>query len=112
MMSMGGKYNRGVVGGGGGVCCFFFSSRRRHTRSGRVTGVQTCALPISPLLCSSSWYMRVSSSAVAVSDTAQSDDTMRETPATSSAAVRPVASLEFKSAKPVSQADRDRKSVV
>ena len=27
--------------------CFFFSSRRRHTRSGRVTGVQTCALPIS-----------------------------------------------------------------
>ena len=26
--------------------CFFFSSRRRHTRSGRVTGVQTCALPI------------------------------------------------------------------
>ena len=28
------------------VCFFFFSSRRRHTRSGRVTGVQTCALPI------------------------------------------------------------------
>ena len=27
---------------------FFFSSRRRHTRSGRVTGVQTCALPILP----------------------------------------------------------------
>ena len=25
---------------------FFFSSRRRHTSSGRVTGVQTCALPI------------------------------------------------------------------
>ena len=25
---------------------FFFSSRRRHTRSGRVTGVQTCALSI------------------------------------------------------------------
>ena len=29
--------------GGGG---FFVSSRRRHTRSGRVTGVQTCARPI------------------------------------------------------------------
>ena len=29
------------------LCFFFFSSRRRHTRSGRVTGVQTCALPIS-----------------------------------------------------------------
>src|SRR3546814_3871779 len=29
---------------------FFFSSRRRHTRCALVTGVQTCALPIS---CSS-----------------------------------------------------------
>src|SRR6059058_6383050 len=27
---------------------FFFSSRRRHTRCRYVTGVQTCALPISP----------------------------------------------------------------
>src|SRR3546814_9542597 len=27
---------------------FFFSSRRRHTRCELVTGVQTCALPISP----------------------------------------------------------------
>src|ERR1043166_415244 len=26
---------------------FFFSSRRRHTRFRNVTGVQTCALPIS-----------------------------------------------------------------
>src|SRR3546814_5065061 len=34
--------------------CFFFSSRRRHTRCALVTGVQTCALPISDirfLLC-------------------------------------------------------------
>src|SRR3546814_1340010 len=35
-----------------GVCVilylfFFFSSRRRHTRCALVTGVQTCALPIS-----------------------------------------------------------------
>src|SRR3546814_8299239 len=32
------------------TCCvflFFFSSRRRHTRCALVTGVQTCALPIS-----------------------------------------------------------------
>src|SRR3546814_3378671 len=36
------------------ACCllflfffFFFSSRRRHTRCALVTGVQTCALPIS-----------------------------------------------------------------
>src|SRR3546814_8557373 len=29
------------------LCCFFFfSSRRRHTRCALVTGVQTCALPI------------------------------------------------------------------
>src|SRR3546814_1560048 len=31
------------------ICSFFFfSSRRRHTRCALVTGVQTCALPISP----------------------------------------------------------------
>src|SRR3546814_5203299 len=29
------------------LCSFFFSSRRRHTRCALVTGVQTCALPIS-----------------------------------------------------------------
>src|SRR3546814_8643931 len=29
---------------------FFFSSRRRHTRCALVTGVQTCALPISETL--------------------------------------------------------------
>src|SRR3546814_14274252 len=32
------------------LCFFFFSSRRRHTRCALVTGVQTCALPISPPL--------------------------------------------------------------
>src|SRR3546814_3075559 len=30
---------------------FFFSSRRRHTRCALVTGVQTCALPISTTRC-------------------------------------------------------------
>src|SRR3546814_2908811 len=36
------------------ICFFFFSSRRRHTRCALVTGVQTCALPISlPFACSS-----------------------------------------------------------
>src|SRR3546814_12544252 len=29
------------------TCAFFFSSRRRHTRCALLTGVQTCALPIS-----------------------------------------------------------------
>src|SRR3546814_18960811 len=29
---------------------FFFSSRRRHTRCALVTGVQTCALPISRVM--------------------------------------------------------------
>src|SRR3546814_13537949 len=31
----------------GWILFFFFSSRRRHTRCALVTGVQTCALPIS-----------------------------------------------------------------
>src|SRR3546814_2118530 len=31
------------------VIIFFFSSRRRHTRCALVTGVQTCALPISQI---------------------------------------------------------------
>ena len=43
----GGGGGGGWWGGGVGWFFFFFSSRRRHTRSGRVTGVQTCALPIS-----------------------------------------------------------------
>src|SRR3546814_4929413 len=30
------------------LVCVFFSSRRRHTRCAFVTGIQTCALPISP----------------------------------------------------------------
>src|SRR3546814_2392451 len=34
---------------------FFFSSRRRHTRCALVTGVQTCALPISTMRTSSHW---------------------------------------------------------
>src|SRR3546814_4238417 len=33
---------------------FFFSSRRRHTRCALVTGVQTCALPIFPMITNSS----------------------------------------------------------
>src|SRR3546814_3811124 len=32
------------------VLYFFFSSRRRHTRCALVTGVQTCALPISGMV--------------------------------------------------------------
>src|SRR3546814_5615312 len=32
------------------ICFFFFSSRRRHTRCALVTGVQTCALPIFPMM--------------------------------------------------------------
>src|SRR3546814_9224173 len=32
-----------------GFRLFFFSSRRRHTRYALVTGVQTCALPISEI---------------------------------------------------------------
>src|SRR3546814_6134292 len=35
------------------VLVFFFSSRRRHTRCALVTGVQTCAFPISLLVAGS-----------------------------------------------------------
>src|SRR3546814_11215173 len=37
---------------------FFFSSRRRHTRCALVTGVQTCALPISGSPAVRSWRLR------------------------------------------------------
>src|SRR3546814_7975268 len=37
------------------IFCFFFSSRRRHTRCALVTGVQTCALPISIALDDARW---------------------------------------------------------
>src|SRR3546814_1360291 len=33
------------------MCFVFFSSRRRHTICALVTGVQTCALPISQFNC-------------------------------------------------------------
>src|SRR3546814_14070092 len=39
------------------ILLFFFSSRRRHTRCALVTGVQTCALPIS--LTMAPWPPRV-----------------------------------------------------
>src|SRR3546814_9579044 len=39
------RWTGGCMMIGNGVC--FFSSRRRHTRCALVTGVQTCALPIS-----------------------------------------------------------------
>src|SRR3546814_3238618 len=42
---------------------FFFSSRRRHTRCALVTGVQTCALPISPLAWVSTYSDRSSTAA-------------------------------------------------
>src|SRR3546814_7891131 len=37
------------------VLVFFFSSRRRHTRCALVTGVQTCALPISSFDATELW---------------------------------------------------------
>src|SRR3546814_10691544 len=39
------------------LVAFLFSSRRRHTRCALVTGVQTCALPISVLDVSSDSYL-------------------------------------------------------
>src|SRR3546814_2156809 len=40
------------------ICYFFFSSRRRHTRCALVTGVQTCALPISQNLSTKPHLLR------------------------------------------------------
>src|SRR3546814_7450462 len=40
---------------GVGYYCFFFASRKRHTRCALVTGVQTCALPISLPWPSAGW---------------------------------------------------------
>src|SRR3546814_3426891 len=45
---------------------FFFSSRRRHTRCALVTGVQTCALPISQ-------YQRIQHDSLYTSDFSKSD---------------------------------------
>src|SRR3546814_1443014 len=39
------------------ILIFFFSSRRRHTRCALVTGVQTCALPISPSMNRTTWFV-------------------------------------------------------
>src|SRR3546814_1939536 len=45
------------------VFIFFFSSRRRHTRCALVTGVQTCALPISCVHACIAWLVPRSSRA-------------------------------------------------
>src|SRR3546814_16054632 len=53
--------------------CFFFSSRRRHTRCALVTGVQTCALPISASATRSS----TEAEAQTFEGTEMNDDTVR-----------------------------------
>src|SRR3546814_6860301 len=62
------------------LCCdfclyhFFFSSRRRHTRCALVTGVQTCALPIS----SGPWRPSRSSTSPAASSGRTHVETIRK----------------------------------
>src|SRR6184192_2587909 len=51
---------------------FFFSSRRRHTRCRLVTGVQTCALPISVLHVQSAGRQEVQSGDVLAATLQQS----------------------------------------
>src|SRR6056300_1309560 len=53
---------------------FFFSSRRRHTRFLNVTGVQTCALPISRLNSSHIQKSRIPSSACDWSSDVRSEE--------------------------------------
>src|SRR3546814_6217586 len=50
---------------------FFFSSRRRHTRCALVTGVQTCALPISVIRVYSPGHISVTG----ISSAAQKNST-------------------------------------
>src|SRR3546814_4256726 len=47
------------------VFFFFFASRRRHTRCALVTGVQTCALPISPHVAQFFFHWRHQKSEIA-----------------------------------------------
>src|SRR3546814_19667321 len=47
---------------------FFFSSRRRHTRCALVTGVQTCALPISIV----TWHARTAAPSISTVHAPQS----------------------------------------
>src|SRR3546814_3301358 len=61
---------------------FFFASRRRHTRCALVTGVQTCALPISRLPSAAACTSKISNwsdtvnqnQAMAVADTDEDED--------------------------------------
>src|SRR3546814_5433117 len=56
------------------VMRFFFSSRRRHTRCALVTGVQTCALPISLLKLSREFagrYPKIASRLLLEGDTCE-----------------------------------------
>src|SRR3546814_11742061 len=56
---------------------FFFSSRRRHTRCALVTGVQTCALPISTLAIHAAQYLAMRGYRVLLIDAdAQASTTM------------------------------------
>src|SRR3546814_8743913 len=56
----------------GSVLCtyFCFSSRRRHTRCALVTGVQTCALPISVAPAGEPYIARVGDATIARSERA------------------------------------------
>src|SRR3546814_10529737 len=59
-----------------GVYIFFFSSRRRHTRCALVTGVQTCALPISQVGHYSGWAGALALSILVIPVVVRSTDNM------------------------------------
>src|SRR3546814_20569993 len=60
---------------------FFFSSRRRHTRCALVTGVQTCALPISSAV-EARYSLEVTSDAAAGKNRSTQRGTARLQPGT------------------------------
>src|SRR3546814_11337424 len=55
------------------VFVVFFSSRRRHTRCALVTGVQTCALPISPFASIDDLWRRAGVPVTALVQIAEAD---------------------------------------
>src|SRR3546814_3467126 len=75
------------------IYVFFFSSRRRHTRCALVTGVQTCALPIS-------WRSGSSPSPTAGSATSPAPTSRRNSRATRTSPTDPTDLVGAASAAP------------
>src|SRR3546814_1660447 len=94
-------------------CHFYFSSRRRHTRCALVTGVQTCALPISTRLLLTLCILGLACGTPVGPAASQSQDLRNDaTDATKAANAEFLQALPFDDTSDFDNARRDRKSVV